>query len=95
MLYDRSNAQTAQVSGRNAVQFEQGRLRRILVYDGLNTIIGMGGVRCDLVRFELIWHQDSAATVENKSQNLQQFIWSESGISTRSASPEFLYVERL
>jgi hypothetical protein len=69
MLYDRSNAQTTQVSGDNATPFEHGRLRRVVVQQGLNTIIGMGGVGCDLVQFELIWHQGPIDTVEKvKSQ---------------------------
>jgi hypothetical protein len=31
---------------------------------GLNTILGMGGVGCDLVQFELIWHQTPVDTVQ-------------------------------
>jgi hypothetical protein len=69
MLYDRSNGQTTQVSGDNATPFEHGRLRRVVVQQGLNTVIGMGGVGCDLVQFELIWYQDPVDTVEKvKSQ---------------------------
>ena len=49
MLYDRSNGQTTQVSGENATPFEYGRLRRVVVQKELNTILGMGGVECDLV----------------------------------------------
>ena len=64
MLYDRSNGQTTQVFGDNATPFEHGRLRRVVVQKGLNTIIGMGGVGCDLVQLELIWHQGPVDTVE-------------------------------
>ncbi|PVH72172.1 hypothetical protein DL98DRAFT_596263 [Cadophora sp. DSE1049] len=71
MLYDRSNAQTTQVSRDNATPFEYGRLRRVVVQKGLNTIIGMGGVGCGLVQFESIWHQGPIDTVEKvKSQGM-------------------------
>jgi hypothetical protein len=49
MLYDRSSIQTTQVSGENATPFESGRLRRVVVQEKLNTIIGTG-VGCNLVR---------------------------------------------
>ncbi|KAG5998415.1 hypothetical protein E4U43_002415 [Claviceps pusilla] len=58
MLYDRSLGQTTQVSGPVAMPFEHGRARRVVVRDGLNIIIGMGGVRRDLCRFQLIWHRN-------------------------------------
>jgi len=64
MLYDRSNAQTTQVFGESTTPFEHGRLRRVVVQKGLNTIVGIGGVKCDFVRFELIWHQDPLETVD-------------------------------
>jgi hypothetical protein len=56
MFYDRSSSQTSQVFGENAVQFEHGRPRRVVVQDQLNTIIGMGGVKRNLVLFQLQWH---------------------------------------
>ncbi len=64
MLYDRSNSQTTQVFGENATPFEWGRSRRVVVQKKLNTIIGMGGVRCDLVQFKLEWHQDPTQVVK-------------------------------
>ncbi|TAQ85243.1 hypothetical protein B7494_g6429 [Chlorociboria aeruginascens] len=64
MLYDGSNGQTTQVFGDDAIPFEHGRLRRVVVKDDLNTMIGMGGVRCDLVQSELIWHKDSENMIE-------------------------------
>lgn len=64
MLYDRSNGQTTQVSGENATPFEWGRLRRVVVQEKLNTILGMGGVGCHLVQFELEWHQDPTQVVK-------------------------------
>ncbi|KAF8846778.1 kinase-like protein [Acephala macrosclerotiorum] len=63
MLYDRSNSQTTQVSSENCQSFEPGRLRRIVVQRGLNTVIGMGGTRRDLVQFNLIWHGTPDETV--------------------------------
>jgi hypothetical protein len=39
------------------------------VQQGLNIIIGIGGVGCNLVQFELIWHQGPIDTIEKvKSQ---------------------------
>jgi hypothetical protein len=68
MLYDRSFAKSTQVFGANATPFEYGRSRKVLVQEGLNAIIGIGGVKCDLVRFKLEWHQDptqAAETIKN------------------------------
>lgn len=58
MLYDRSNSQTTQVFGENAVKFEPGRLRRIVVAPYLNTKIGMGGRACNFIQFRLLWHKN-------------------------------------
>lgn len=57
MFYDRSNGQSTQVSGKKATPFEYGRLRRVLVQHDLNTRIGIGGVRYNLIEFDLHWHQ--------------------------------------
>lgn len=65
MLYDRSFANSTQVFGENATPFERERdQRKVLVQKGLNTIIGMGGERRDLVQFKLEWHQDPTQTAE-------------------------------
>lgn len=61
MLYDRSHSQTTQVFGKPGeivIPFEDGRPRKIVVQEGFNTIIGMGGAARNLVLFELVWHQD-------------------------------------
>lgn len=63
MFYDRSHGQTTQVFGENATPFEHGRLRRVVVHEGRNKVIGMGGVGKDLVLFELKWHQDLVSTM--------------------------------
>ncbi|KAK4031609.1 kinase-like domain-containing protein [Parachaetomium inaequale] len=49
MFYDRSASQSSQVFDENAVPFEHGRLRRVVVEKGMNTIIGMDGVGRDLL----------------------------------------------
>ena len=65
MLYNRSFANSTQVSGENAKPFERERdERKVLVQKGLNTIIGIGGERRNLVQFELKWHQDPTQTAE-------------------------------
>lgn len=68
MLYDRSNSRTTQVYGDNSTPFEPGRRRRVVVQEGLNTIFGMGGGQCDLVKFQIKWHLSPTDTVQaNKS----------------------------
>ncbi|EER36541.1 calcium/calmodulin-dependent protein kinase [Histoplasma capsulatum H143] len=72
MLYDRSNSQTTQVFGEDAIPFETGRIRRIAVEPRLNTRFGIGGVRSDLVQFELQWHRrtfDVEEQVNNQVDN--------------------------
>ena len=64
MLYDRSFVQSTQVFGGNAVPFEHGRVRKILVQEDLNTLIGMGGERRDLFQFELKWHKTPTKTAQ-------------------------------
>jgi hypothetical protein len=53
IFYDRSFVKSSQVFGENATPFEYKHSRKVLVQKGLNTIIGMGGERRDLVQFEL------------------------------------------
>ncbi|OAX83523.1 STE/STE11 protein kinase [Emergomyces africanus] len=72
MLYDRSNSQTTQVFGEDAMPFETGRIRRIAVTQEFNTRFGIGGVRSDLVQFRLFWHQhtlDVEEQVKNQVDN--------------------------
>lgn len=64
MFYDRSHSQTSQVFGEFATPFEVGRLRKLVVQQKLNTIIGMGGSGCNLVLFELKWHYDPVESIE-------------------------------
>ena len=65
MFHDRSNANRSQVFGKNAKPFEPERgTRKVLVQQGLNTVIGMGGEWCDLIQFDLEWHQNPLQTVE-------------------------------
>lgn len=64
MFFDRSHGCTTQVYGENAMPFQHGRVRKVLVQENLNTIIGMGGERRDLVQFKLVWHQDPRQTAE-------------------------------
>lgn len=58
MLYDRSHGCTTQVFGDNATPFEHGRLRKVAVNKGLNTRIGIGGEKRNLVVFDIAWHFD-------------------------------------
>jgi hypothetical protein len=66
MLYDRSHGQTTQVlavPGDDVKPFEYGRLRKVVVQERLNTIIGMGEGR-GRVQFELKWHPVPAEMME-------------------------------
>ncbi|KAH0832573.1 hypothetical protein FOPE_01142 [Fonsecaea pedrosoi] len=62
MFYDRSHGSTSQVFGKDATPFEFGRPRKVVVQESLNTIIGMGGERCDLFLFELDWRHEPSGT---------------------------------
>jgi hypothetical protein len=64
MFYDRSHSLSTQVFGENATPFEYGRPRKVVVQKDLNTIIGMGGERRNLVLFELKWHHDPVEAME-------------------------------
>ncbi|KAK2785918.1 hypothetical protein FQN52_008185 [Onygenales sp. PD_12] len=64
MLYDRSHSQTTQVFGDDAIPFEHGRTRKIVVHPKLNSIIGMGGAARNLVLFKLQWHHNLPTVIE-------------------------------
>ncbi|KAI1109832.1 kinase-like domain-containing protein [Nemania sp. NC0429] len=64
MLHDRSHGLTTQVSGQIAYPFEYGRVRQILVRKNLNTILGMCGSQCNLIRFKLEWNQGPTQMAE-------------------------------
>lgn len=71
MFYDRSHCQTSQVYGEHATPFEYGRTRKVVVQKGCNTIIGMGGVRRDLVKFRLEWHVHPLETMQRMKERLE------------------------
>lgn len=76
MLYDRSTCQTTQVYGDNATPFELGRCpRRVLLWNKLNTYLGIGGATYDLFQFEIYWNRDAFEV--------------EAQISTREDNPLF------
>ena len=64
MFYDRSHSQSSQVFGLNAMPFESGGPRKVVVQENMNTIIGMGGEGRDLVQFELKWHYRPVEAME-------------------------------
>lgn len=63
MFFDRSDSCTSQISGQNSKPFEQGRIRKVLVQDGFNTVIALGE-GCSLYKFEMRWHQDPIKTAK-------------------------------
>ncbi|KAG5801200.1 hypothetical protein H9Q71_014218 [Fusarium xylarioides] len=64
MFYDRSHSLSSQVFGENATPFEYGRPRKVVVQKKLNTTIGLGGERRNLVQFELKWHHHTVEAME-------------------------------
>ncbi|KAI1153672.1 kinase-like domain-containing protein [Nemania diffusa] len=64
MLYDRSHSLSTQVFGDDAMPFQYGRPRKVVVHQTVNTVIGMGGEKRDLVLFELHWYYDPASAME-------------------------------
>ncbi|KAI1292605.1 hypothetical protein F5Y03DRAFT_18937 [Xylaria venustula] len=58
MFYDRSHSLSTQVFGENATPFEYERPRKVVVHKAVNTMIGIGGEKRNLVLFELKWHYD-------------------------------------
>ncbi|KAI4119822.1 MAG: hypothetical protein LQ338_007227, partial [Usnochroma carphineum] len=62
MFCDRSFFKSTQVFGKNAMPFEHERIRQVLVQEELNTVIGMGGERRNLVQFLLEWHLNPTKT---------------------------------
>ncbi|KAI0448492.1 kinase-like domain-containing protein [Xylaria acuta] len=68
MFYDRSHTQTSQVYGETAFPFEYGRPRKVVVFGGINDIIGIGGVSRDLIQFRLKWYQDPIETTEKAKE---------------------------
>lgn len=64
MLYDRSHGRTTKVSGQNATPFENGRLRQVVVQKNLNDVLGMGGKTQDVVKFQLLWYENTCLTKE-------------------------------
>ncbi|KAI1908856.1 hypothetical protein LOZ12_005098 [Ophidiomyces ophidiicola] len=71
LLYDRSHSMTTQVSGSKTVQFESGRSRRVVVSKDMEAILGFGGVRCDLYKFQLIWHKSKINMEEEVGGRIQ------------------------
>jgi hypothetical protein len=67
MLHDRSTNQTTQFFGNNAVPFEPGRIRRVVVTKHVNTSFCMGGAG-DRVMFQICWHSDPAALPERLAE---------------------------
>ena len=59
MFSDRSFDQSSQVFGQGAVPFVEGRTRTVVVQQGINSIIGMGGTEQKLIMFKLIWHDSN------------------------------------
>ncbi|MCJ1347179.1 hypothetical protein MMC31_005400 [Peltigera leucophlebia] len=60
MLHDLSTTRTTQVYGIDALQYEIGRPRLIVVAKDLNIEVGIGGPNCNLIRFRLDWHREAS-----------------------------------
>ncbi|KAI1324043.1 hypothetical protein F5Y16DRAFT_402801 [Xylariaceae sp. FL0255] len=74
MFYDRPFSLFSQVFGMNATPFELERPRRkAVVTNEVNTIIGMGGVKHNLIKFELVWHDDNIPLIQDKVKSRGNF----------------------
>jgi hypothetical protein len=62
MFYDRSHSQTCAFHGNDATPFRYGFPRKVLVQNEINTSLGIGGSKRDLIQFGLRWHLEPAAT---------------------------------
>lgn len=72
LFIDRSFEQSCQVFGHNVIPFEYGHPRQVVVQEGVNQLIGMGGVKRNLIRFVLHWHDKPALSME-KVRNRRNF----------------------
>ncbi|EEP78452.1 predicted protein [Uncinocarpus reesii 1704] len=63
MLRDSSIDHSTHVFGKDAVRYQHGRERRIVVAHGLNTMFGIGSGRAGTVQFVLLWHGDAEETM--------------------------------
>ncbi|EGC46549.1 CAMK family protein kinase [Histoplasma capsulatum var. duboisii H88] len=73
MLYDRSHSQTTRVFGGDddeSMPFEYGRLRKVVVQDKVNTMLGMGGEGRNLVLFGLKWHLSATEMIGKNWKNI-------------------------
>ncbi|KAF1962523.1 calcium/calmodulin-dependent protein kinase [Byssothecium circinans] len=57
-LFDRSTSYSTQTFGPNALPFQLDRpARRVVIAPTVNDHFGFGGVACDLVQFQIYWHE--------------------------------------
>ncbi|PGH03967.1 serine/threonine protein kinase [Blastomyces parvus] len=71
MLYDESTSQTTQVFGDHATPFRPGCKRKVVVGQWFNNIIGMGGIGCDQVQFEMVWHRANFKGEEESKNRIE------------------------
>ncbi|KAG8159919.1 hypothetical protein KVR01_010556 [Diaporthe batatas] len=64
MFHDSSRVGTSNVHGRDSTPFRFGSPRKVVVQQGLNTYIGMGGQRRDIVVFRMQWPHASPETLK-------------------------------
>ncbi|KAL6409740.1 Serine/threonine-protein kinase RAD53 [Ilyonectria robusta] len=64
MLHDLSGQWSTQVFGLPLFPFENDRTRQVVVSPTLNPVLGMGGEKRDLYKFQLEWRQDLTNTLK-------------------------------
>ena len=75
MFYDRSHKHNTRVSGTCAQPFEKGRSpRKVLVYPGVNDEISMGGIKGELLEFQIEWilKEDRIKEVARKHRDAEK-----------------------
>ncbi|KAJ0122161.1 Protein kinase [Diaporthe amygdali] len=64
MFYDDSRGGTSSVMGPDSTPFRPGHSRKVVVQPNLNSIIGMGGEKRDLITFRIEWLYQPPKTME-------------------------------
>ncbi|KAI0197127.1 hypothetical protein EV127DRAFT_465754 [Xylaria flabelliformis] len=76
MFCDESRNYTSKIFSQDA-SLEYVRPRKIVIYQGINYIIGIGGVSSDLYQFELIWYQYPLQTAIKRVEEQGGFVLGE------------------
>ncbi|KAI0865227.1 hypothetical protein F4860DRAFT_527931 [Xylaria cubensis] len=83
MFCDESRNCTSKVFGQDS-PLELGRPRKVVICQGINYIIGIGGVSSDIYQFELIWYQSPLQTAIERVEEQGGFVLEENSHPTET-----------